>query len=803
MNDWPSGDRRSGSNLHRCSLTFHWLVVCLTVMLASSAGTSTGASDRVHPTATQIVDLQIGFEGLYKLGCWTPISITLRGGNAQETGHVELIVADTDGVPTTVVGPPVRLKHEQSSTVSMLVRPGQAQGILQVHWITADQIRTRRTYLMDAKRFPDMATRKQPEDGPEDGSKGSKNRIPAGLPATNRLLLILGPPPGIAELVQTGQTEHPLTATRIAHSLDASRLPTRWCGYEGIDTLVLTTSEPAIYGPLLASPQRLEALAQWVDRGGRLLLFCGRSAADLLVPGGPLAGLIPGRYQRQLPLRNPLPLETFSGAEKPLPRGRFNLKVPKLTDVSGQILAFAGRRPADLPLIVRTPRRLGEILFVGVDLELPPFHHWSGRSSLLRKLLDWPAQTTVSRLPRSQASSAGGDLTAQLRAALDQHFTGIQTIPFALVALLVVGYIGLIGPGDFFFVQRLLGRMELTWLTFPLIVAGTSVGAYWLATDSKGNQLRVAQVEIVDVDMISEINRDGPAVADSRTTGLVRGTVWTHFFSPRAMRYDLTLQPCMPGNTAISTEFPNRGLLAPSDDPPETIVSWLGLPGHTLGSMQAGEAQTTLLEHGYTFGQSLQSLQDLPVQVWSTKTLNAEWTASKTPPIEIELSQTGDRLLAGYITNRLGVELTDCLLLYGRWAYYLARVGDERTVAIDDQLQPRTLKTMLTNATAGDLAVSRIADDGTVPFERYGSDVTRIVKTMMFYEAIGGADYTGALNRYQHRIDMSHVLQTDRAILLARAPGSGSQWFQADKPLKSNQDQHWLFYRFVVPVNAH
>jgi len=199
-------------------------------------------------------------------------------------------------------------------------------------------------------------------------------------------------------------------------------------------------------------------------------------------------------------------------------------------------------------------------------------------------------------------------------------------------------------------------------------------------------------------------------------------------------------------------------------------------------------------------GQSLSSLQDLPVQVWSTKTIQGEWTASGTAPIEMELTQTSDRLLAGRITNHLGVELTDSLLIYGRWAYHLARVGDGRTVTIDDDLQPRTLKTMLTSATAGDLVASRIAEDGTVPFDRLGTDVTRIVKAMMFYEAIGGANYTSSLNRYQHQIDMSPILRTDRAILLARAPGTGSQWFDSDQPLKSNHDQHWLFYRFVAPV---
>ncbi len=775
-----------------------WLLVCL----ALTPAMVTMAAELSSTPVVQIIDLQIGFDGLYKLGCWTPVSLTLRGGQTEETGLVELIVADTDGVPTTVVSAPIRLGTDQRKTISMLVRPGQAQGSLQARWLVAGQVRTQRTYTMA------RTTRNSQETELGAGA----DHIPAGLPATNRLLLVLGPAPGIAELVQASQMRDPWAATRIAHTLDTSRMPVLPSGFEGIDTLVLTTSDPTLFDPLLKNPERLRALVLWVEQGGRLLLFCGRSAPDLLGPDGALASLSPGRYQRQIPLRNVLPLETFSGAEKPLARSRLNLRVPKLTDLSGQILAYAGQQPTDLPLIVRAPYRLGEVVFAGIDLDLPPFRDWSGRPSLLRKLLDWPLQENVSKQQRSQIDSTGGDLIAQLRNALDQHLTGISTLSFALVALLIVGYIGLIGPGDFFFVQSLLRRMELTWVTFPLIVVGTSAGAYWLATTSKGSQLRVAQIEIVDVAIASVRETAGPTEAASpaeftgtdkakpQPAGLIRGTVWTHFFSPRAARYDLTLRPRLPGQTAPQATSTNTALLSSAANHSESIVSWLGLPGNALGGMQAGGAQTTLLEHGYAFGQSLQSLHGLPVQVWSTKTIQADWTASGTLPIEMELSQTSDHLLVGKITNRLGVELTDCLLIFGRWAYHLARVSDGRTVAINDDLQPRTLKTMLTSATAGDRVASRITDDGTAPFDRFSSDVTRIVKAMMFYEAIGGVNYTGTLNRYQHRIDMSYVLQTDRAILLARAPGTGSQWFDADKPLKSNQDQHWLFYRFVAPV---
>jgi len=734
------------------------LSILLVVLSGALLGAAAQAQPAAVPTTMPTIDgIRLGWDGVYKLGCWTPLEVEISGGSEPIVGQVEVTVPDSDGVPTTVSTldhRPVGVDPGYTSVARLFVRIGQSKSSIRVRFVSEGQVLCERTF--------------------RSGLEEASGVVRGGIAATGQVWLLYGPQLGLGEIAQAASTGGALTATRVARSERAADLPTRWFGYEGVETVLLTTSNPALYRPLTQNSEPIKALLRWVELGGRLVVFCGSEAPELLTSEGPLAPLVPGHFDGEmLPLRKSLPLETYSGAEQSI-RGRLNVRVPRLIDVQGEVLAKAGSENAELPLVVRAPRGLGELIFVGLDFDRPPWNSWPGRTSFFRKLLDLPVGDAVD----DQQSSSGmlaaqnEDLSSHLRSALDERFSGVQPISFALVALLVVAYIGLIGPGDFFFVKRVLKRMELTWVTFPLIVAAVAGGAYAYAQSKKGDQLRVNQVEIVDVDTQG---------------GLVRGTVWTHFFTPRVEQMNLTLAP----------QFPGQQLVEDS----RCLTSWLGLPGFALGGMQTFATEATDWETGYRFGKSLDAILQLPVQVWSTKTITARWTADlDNLPLEADLQRTSNGLLAGEIRADLGIGLEDCILLYGRWAYGLGDVADQQALTINDTLQPRIIKTLLTSPTAGDETPKRVADDGTVPFDADSFDVARIVKVMMFYEAVHGYRYTNMLNRYQQHTDLSQTLKNGRAVLLARVPADGSQWLQGERPLGGDGDRHWLYYRFVIPV---
>jgi hypothetical protein len=732
------------------------LILILLAAMAWEPHASAQSGDEAPAQRTRIVAIRVGFDGAYKLGCWTPVEVDLLGGAQAFTGSVAVTAPDSDGVPTTVTTPaerPVGVQPGQLTTARLFIRVGRTMASLRVRFFADSKQRCAETFHAAV----------EPEG----------KYISGGIPATNRLLLQFGPALGLGDLVRGGQSQNEFTKTRITRLENAAALPTRWFGYEGVDMVLLSTSQVELYRPLLQNPARVEALQQWVMRGGRLVIFCGQEAEELLGEGGVLAELTPGDFERMVPLRQSLPLESFSGSDEPItPDRRLDLQVPKLTNIVGTVLAHAGREKTDLPLVIRSRLGFGEVVFLGLDFERPPLRDWGGRTAFLRQALDWSSEEQADQPEQTYGGIESEDMTGKLRAALDGKFTGVTTVPFALVATLVVGYILLIGPGDYFFVKKFLKRMELTWVTFPLIVLGVSAGAYWLAHWMKGDQLRVNQVEIIDVDT---------------TSNQVRGTVWTHFFTPRVAEYDLTIQARFPGDRPLEES--------------SQLVSWLGLPGFAPGGMQASGSQGSMLDRGFAFNDSLSAMNGVPVQLWSTKTITAQWQGESTASIHSELLRVGEEMLQGHLVNQLQAPLEDCLLLYGPWAYRLGRVAPDQTLQIGEHQQPLTVKTMLTSATAGDITESRTADDGTVRFKDGETDVARLVKAMMFFDAINGHRYTGILNRYQASVDLSPLLQQqDLAILLARCPQGGSQWLDDGEPLRSEEDHRWTYYRFLLPV---
>ncbi len=782
------------------------LLLVGTLLLPAGANATDAQPPEIEPP--QIAGVRVGFAGRYKVGLWTPVEVTLHGGSRPVSGQLSLTVPDGDGVPSRVATPPdepCQVLPGQDTRVLLYARFGRINAKLTVEFRHADGQVVRKKFTADETADP-------------------SGLLPA-VGASRRMIVEVGVDPlGVKEAIAL-QRQAADRQTVVVRLDDASRLPEQSIGYEGVDTLVLSTSRPGIYQDLAPEGPRIEALDRWVRLGGKLIVCVGSQAGRFR--GGdpllaPLKPLLPGRLELDAqnaanvtiyPLRQTGALETYCTSRVPIPpRDADHVpQVPKLIGL--HVDAIVEAQEADLPLVVRMPRGFGQIVFFAGDLDRPPLSQWADRPRLVSKLLGFSTADAEESAGRAGLMRFGfDDMAGQLRSALDQ-FSGVWLVPFWVVVALIAVYILLIGPGDYFFLRKVTRRMQWTWLTFPAIVLVFSVGAYLAAHWLKGNRVRINQIDLVDVDVgTASPAAGGTASPAAGGTGarsaLVRGTSWINVFSPRTRTFNFSLQPKLPDGTV--------------PDDAQVTLSWLGLPGEFLGGMNPRVSNPELWSEAYDFSPRLDAMQNVPIQIWSTKSLTARWSAHAEICPTAELVEEG-RVLKGTITNTLPFPLSHCFLIHGRHAYTLktrdnydpddpGKLGTlqpgESTV-LGALTRQSELKTLLTGRKLRKLGDSHQLV--STPYRQSSVDLPYILQAMMFFEEAGGRRYTELGNGYQGFVDLTHLLKANRAILVARGPtvpggeGHGAQLLCSGRdrrPITAKQERHVTVYRFVFPVET-
>ena len=720
------------------------------ILLLFSLGNAFGDSEIV-------ARVEVGFSGAYKAGLWAPVRVHFAEDADLDGAEVSLIVPDGDGVPSRVSAP---LPSPAPDSALLYVRFGRIRCPLTV--------RLERSGELVAER----------EFEPSDIS--TEKTIPPALHSNQPLVVAVGSAPlGIADAIER-MREPEEEKTRLVKLTDASLLPDRWYGYEGVALVVLSGTDLENYAGLTADDDRIAALSKWVRHGGRLLIAVGEHGQELLGGEGPLSPLVPGTFAKTVPLSQARALERFSDSDDSLP-SRVNgkmLQVAQLTNVEGMVTA----REGNLPLVVVRVWGFGQVIFLASDLDRGPLERWGARTTFVAKLLGWPTKPIEDDLESKTILHYGyTDLAGQLRSGLDQ-FDGVWLIPFGLIVAAIVLYLLLIGPGDYFLLRKLLGRMELTWITFPATVVLFCGLAYVVAHYTKGDRYLVNQATLIDVDV---------------ETGELRGTAWANVFSPETRR--------------LNVRFTLTGQEGQSDSESGQVTAWLGLPGKALGGMDPVAPPPEVWPEPYDFRDDRVWMADMPMQVWSSKSLTTRWSGKTGTAFECDLKEKRPNP-SGRITNRLDITLTDCLLVYGNWVYELGTLEPGQEFRVGATVPRRELASFLTGRK---LVFDEEEERALQRTTRYSIENTTpeyILRAMTFFQAAGGRPYTHLANSYQGFVDMSGLLQPNRAVLVGRAADSdtddGNQPWGAQISLTSGGEpiivhqQHTTLFRFVLPVQA-
>lgn len=721
--------------------------VFLCALLAAAAA-SCGLAGQVD-AAPVLKDVSVGFEGSYKTGFWTPVQIVVVGGDTDARIDLSVTTLDSDGVPVRhewAGRQAVQLAAGRETTIRRLVKMGRAKERMRV------SVR---------------------DSGRDDAPWTSRSfALPSPLSSDRELILSLGKSIGVEQAVtRRGRVSDRGT---VVHSLDeAHSLPETWLGYESVAAVVASTSDATWVEQM--SDAQLEALRTWVELGGRLILCVGSRGAELVSSSGRLAAFAPGDFREVAVMLRGSSLESYTGSAGQLdsdsvPRG---IPLTVLGNVRGKTDLVDAAPSGPRPLIIRAPLGLGRVTFVGLDLDLPPFTEWDGRSRLVDRVL---REATGRQDIRAEDAGPGHsvqfgyeDMSGQLRSAMDQY-PGVTMVAFSWIAGLVLLYVILIGPVDFFLLRDGLKRMHWTWISFPLVVLAFVAGTRMLNERLQGGDLKLNQLDLIDIDA---------------STSTVRGTSWAQIYSPVSARYD------------IEAEFSAEAFRAA--ERVTGAVAWHGLPGSGLGGLDGGTAVPVATdEYQLAFtSEDVSPMNGVPFPVGSTRGFLGRWRISLAGEAETTLSVDADGLLRGELVNPLNIPLSDCMVLYENWVY---RLDSRRGVlAPGERLRIETERGLNLQWRLSGRKVIDTKDVST-PWDLNTLDVWKILEMMMFHGAAGGETYTHLANRYQGYLDLSSHLTTGRAVLWGRAARGPTEWTVNGRTASDEDRQHWTCYRVVFPV---
>lgn len=686
----------------------------LLLVLAITPATLAQQRQRVYVDNVQIgfaagadsadaADLDQGRASLHKSGFWTPVYVVIRAGQEGLRGGLVIVeTTDSDDVQNTftVSFPP--LNPDDRFLALTYTKPGSQDG---------EMILTIKEQVGESRFKPVLEQKK------------NFRSILAG----DILCLAVGSRmPGMRQIVPTlfGDPNKVTDRLRVAYADEVALLPNRWFGYAPIDLMVLTTGKREFVNGLKNDDKKREALAEWVRRGGHLVVSCGRnqdSIEDLF-----------NQARMPLPVKtSELNVQTVEGLRNWMPVG-----TPPLQGQAGGkiIMAKLERKPGAFlepivpdresdpspPLLVRWPYGMGQITLVAFDLDEAPFTTWAGQKEFWRKLITKMGLRPPDSKPEDNKNNFayGGDGKSDLATMLQvnlENFKDVSVISFGWVALFILVYIIIVGPLDYLFLKKVVKRLELTWITFPAVVLAVSAAAYFAAYHLKGNDLRVNKVDLIDIDL------------ENRRSF---GTTWFTVFSPRIQLYTVGVEPAAPLWT------PETEGAAPKPAP--VVVSWMGRPEDGYGGYNRARSQS-LFRRTYEYDADAAGLHGVPIQVWSTKTFTANWEGGwqSSQPASSLRRRENPRELEGSVTNPLSVALDDAALIYGEssTSTKVYRLG---------KLEPGQSKMIIAGKDFQNMA-QWLGTLPTVNTGRYNAPPTTVeerplLKRIMFFEAAGNPD---------------------------------------------------------------
>lgn len=418
------------------------------------------------------------------------------------------------------------------------------------------------------------------------------------------------------------------TAT-IAH-MSLSDIPSVSQALDNLGALVLDDVDTGT----LSEEQR-GVIESWVARGGTLIATYRAGGGDTLAG---LENLSPVTLSGSKSVGSFASLGAYVGTDitgsGPYTVGNAALK-DDMAETSN-VLASAD----NTPLLVERDLGQGQVVYLGTSLSLPPLKDWSGTVDLAKKLLaDHDLRVSYGAFMRANSTYnysgiPGGSSVFETYGGLFA-LPGLQLPDAWLVAFFLVFYIIIIGPVNFIVLRR-IKRVELAWVTIPVLVLLFSIVAYSLALGSKGSDLVAIRANVIQT-----------------AEGTDYASLSQHFglYSPARRTYQLDLNS-------------------------DSLMTEISAYGYYNGN--SSNSAPVLGGNGTT------SVRKVNIDTWSIRAFLAQHTAKLQSPLQADI-ELGNNRITGKVTNLTNGPLEDVALVRGSETQYIGYMapGESADVSLD------------------------------------------------------------------------------------------------------------------------
>jgi hypothetical protein len=292
---------------------------------------------------------------------------------------------------------------------------------------------------------------------------------------------------------------------RAAQGLVVDKLPDRWQGLVGFDTLIWSTSNTAETSPGRLSPEKARAIRTWIERGGHLVIALPSSGDPWYIGAHPLSGILP---EISNPIRNEgvdldqfrslitesaqtvLPDNAVVYSFEPLPDQAEHLAMPILNGPGGECIAIRRHIGSGMVTVIGLPLSHGQLRRVGLPDPESFWHRILGMRGDIIRPDQMTDQQKVDVGTRSNIMFDEG-----INGAIAKTGRAVQGVLFGIIVFVL--YWLLAGPGGFALLKS-RNKKQHAWIAFVATIGAFTAIAWIGATSMRPKSANITHLSFLE-----------------------------------------------------------------------------------------------------------------------------------------------------------------------------------------------------------------------------------------------------------------------------------------------------------------